>query len=88
MKLFNSLVKPVLLYCSEVWGGYGLKNSGVVGESLYEKLINDDKSVYEQLHIKQCKYSLRVSRRVSNFSARAELGSAPVAHSITVHSRF
>ncbi len=25
IKLFDRLVKPIILYCSEVWGGFGIK---------------------------------------------------------------
>ena len=72
IKLFDLLVKPILLYCSEVWGGFAVKTS--TSDAIYEKLMNNDKTPYEISNIKLCKQSLRLPLRVSNLAARAELG--------------
>ena len=82
IKLFDLLVKPILLYCSEVWGGFAVKTS--TSDAIYEKLMNNDKTPYEIINIKLCKQSLRLPLRVSNLAARAELGRLPLRHNIIV----
>ena len=85
IKLFDSVVKPILLYASEVWGGFGIKTSKQVGnENLFDHIMMSDKTPFEKLNIKLCKQSLRVSRRISNVAAKAELGRFPVMKSIIV----
>ena len=47
-------------------------------------MVNFDKTPYETLNIKLCKHTLKLPRRVSNLSVRAELGRLPMRHSIIV----
>ena len=60
LKLFDCLVKPVLLYGADFWGC--LKPS-----------FNETNPI-EKLNIKLCKDLLRVKRRTSNVGCRCELG--------------
>ena len=48
-KLFNALIKPVLLYVCEIWG-----------PELLSYKTPFDKGTIEQVHIKFCKQSLNV----------------------------
>ena len=61
-KLFDALVKLVLLYGYEIWGT----------EQLSYK-TGFDKSTIEQVHIKFCKQTLNVPWYTANTARRAEL---------------
>jgi hypothetical protein len=58
-KLFDSLVTPILVYCSEVWGVY---------------LDPGDSSIVEKFYMKFIKEILGVHCKASNVACRAELG--------------
>ena len=62
--LFDALVKPILLYCSDFWGCYGnifsLSNST------------------ERLNISLCKHLLGVKRQTSNVASLFEMGRYPL----------
>lgn len=71
-KLFDTLIKPILLYNSEIWG-----------IELLNKLKNHDPSTqfdildsepFEKLHTKFCKLNLRVGKFTSNVASKKELG--------------
>ena len=61
-KLFNALVKPLLLYACEIWG-----------PELLSYKTHFDKSTIEQVHIQFCKQTLNVQRYTENIACRAEL---------------
>ena len=67
-KLFDSLVKPVLLYGCEVWG-----------TELLALKTDFDKSDIEQTHLKFCKQTLGVPFYTSTIKVRAELGRFPLS---------
>ena len=67
-KLFNALVKPVLLYACEIWG-----------PELLSYKTPFDKSTIEQVHINFCKQSLSVPWYTENIACRAELGRYPLS---------
>ena len=60
LKLFDSLVKPILLYGVDVWG-------------CFKHAFNDDNPI-EKLNLKLCKDILGVKRTTSNVASRCELG--------------
>jgi hypothetical protein len=62
-KLFDSLVIPILLYCSEVCGVY---------------LDTGDSSIVEKFHMKFIKEILGVHCKASNVTCRPELGRLPL----------
>ena len=62
-KLFNALVKPVLLYACEIWG-----------PELLSYKTHFYKSTIEQVHIKFCKQTLKVPWYTENTACRVELG--------------
>lgn len=71
LKIFNSIIKPILLYGSEIWG---------------IKYQNDytswDKSPTEIFHLEFCKNTLGLHRNASNLACRAELGRYPMLNDI------
>lgn len=67
-KLFDSLVKPVLLYGSEIWG-----------PELLSYKSEFDTSDIEQTHLKFCKQILNIPSYTANMKVRAELGRYPLS---------
>ena len=44
--LFDTLIKPIILYGSEVWGGFGIKGSASVNtEALWSNVSNRTKLI-------------------------------------------
>lgn len=70
-KLFDSLIKPMLLYGSEIWG-----------PELLQYKTPFDKSLIEQFHLKFCKIILNIPWYTSNDMCRAELGRFSMNHDI------
>ena len=62
-KLFDALVKSILLYGCEIWGP----------ELLSSYKTHFDKSAVEQVHIKFCKQTLNTPWYTENIACRAEL---------------
>ena len=62
IKLFDTLVQPILLYGSDVWGNYKLKEN----------------SPTEQVLTKFCKHILQVNKQATNVAVKAELGKMPL----------
>lgn len=80
IKLFDSLIKPIVTYSSEVWGAFGHKKRQSI--EFLDGLFKNLKSPYEQLHLKFCKRALGTSRRSSNIGSLAELGRYPIMYNI------
>ena len=89
-KLFEALVKPILVYNSDVWGSeipYSLQKHITVGkiqnyEEKYIKYINE--CPFEKVHLKFCKMVLGVRRQTSNIATRSEIGRFPLIIEIYV----
>ena len=76
LKLFYSLVSPILLYNCEIWGCF-LKS---VGKN-YDKFVSrifDDPITPENMHNKVCKMALGVHSKASNHAVKGELGRFPL----------
>ncbi|KAI4904413.1 hypothetical protein NFI96_007497 [Prochilodus magdalenae] len=67
-KLFDSIIQPIALYGSEIWGPLSDIN--------YSRW---DKHPIETLHAEFCRKILRVQRHTPNNACRAELGRFPLA---------
>jgi hypothetical protein len=74
LKLFNSLVLPILYYGSEVWAPYLFKN---LKETNFQSLC--DSAPIEKINVKLCKYILGVNRKSTNAAVKAELGQFPLS---------
>ena len=75
--LFDNVIKPILLYSSEVWG----KNINIAED--IQKIGN---SLLERFHNRICKDILGVHKRASNLASLAELGRFPIY--IEIHNRM
>ena len=62
IKLFNSLVKPILLYASDFWGILKLPQNNPI----------------ENLHLSFCKQLLGVQKQTTNIGVLLELGQVPL----------
>ena len=80
LKLFDSLVKPILLYGADVWGGFGHRR--IYNNDILLKCLDGIQTSYERLNLNLCKQSLGMPKRCSNIAARAELGRFPLAKDI------
>ena len=81
LKLFDSLVTPILMYGCEVWGPLALRK---IDKSDF-KLLCDSFHV-EKINIKLSKYVLGVSRCATNAAVMGELGRFPIAIRIVKHA--
>uniref|UniRef100_A0A671YR74 ribonuclease H n=1 Tax=Sparus aurata TaxID=8175 RepID=A0A671YR74_SPAAU len=75
LKIFNSVIEPIALYGSEVWGSL-----------VQHDWAKWDKNPIETLHTEFCKSILRVQRKTPNSACRAELGQFPLLLNIQKRS--
>ena len=73
-QIFETAIKPILTYGSEVWGAYVKQD--------FEKW---DKTPIEKTHLRFCKMFLGLNRRASNHASRGEMGSYPIQITILKH---
>ena len=73
LKLFDTLVTPILNYGCEAWAPFAFKN---LKDSNFLHLCNN--SIIESINIKFCKYLLGVHRKSSNLAVLGELGRFPL----------
>ena len=80
LHLFNHIVKPVLLYSSEVWSysTFGERNYKNIANDNLEKLYTTRTSPIENALIKYCKILLHLPTRSSNLAPYGELGIYPL----------
>ena len=78
---FQSLVLPILMYGSEIWGP--CLASKLEAGNFYSSM---DSFPVETLNLKFCKFILGVKRNSANAAVRAELGLRPLLLTILAHS--
>jgi hypothetical protein len=79
VKIFKSIVCPILSYASEVWASYYVAN---INESNLIEVC--DKPVTENISLKLAKFVIWVHKGSSNLAVRGELGLFPTLISQTV----
>ena len=62
LKLFETLIKPILLYCSDFWGILKMPKNNPI----------------DNLHMKFCKQLLGVQKQTTNSGVLLELGQIPL----------
>ena len=75
LKLFDSCVKPILLYCSELWALPLL----LKGTNLSDFEVNYEKFVPDKIQVKFAKYLLGVHKSATNIAVLGELGLYPLS---------
>ena len=75
LHLFDSLVKPVLLYGSEVWGSYLFRT---VNSKRFSDYFLKPNSEFEIVQMKTCKYILGVNKSACVHACLGELGRFPL----------
>ena len=72
LKLFDSLIRPIISYASEIWLS-----------DFTQKELKSENLPFEKIHNRFCKYLLGVHKKYSNFTSRCELGRLPILSFIT-----
>ena len=76
MKLFESMIRPIITYDIEIWGlshiEFHMLNADNDIESCY------DKKCYDTLAIRHVKYLLQVHKNSTNIALRGELCAFPL----------
>ena len=75
LKLFDTMIQPILLYGSEIWGVYGYRKCTM--EYIRKYLLNI-KHMFEDLHTKMCRNALGVHKTATEILVKAELGRYPL----------
>jgi hypothetical protein len=84
IKLFDTAIKPILLYSSEVYGMFDWKHTlpGKNAKYGFEQYLYGCIRPWEAVHLKCCKQILRVNRYANNLAVRGELGRYPLSISV------
>lgn len=91
-KLFDILIRPILTYNSEIWY---MDDYFSISRSIYraeqsgsncDTLALEDKTCYEKIHTKFCKYVLGLRKSAGNIAAKSELGRLPITEFIKTQS--
>jgi hypothetical protein len=72
LKLFDSLIRPIISYASEIWIS-----------DFTQKELKSENLPFEKIHNCFCKYLLGIHKKSSNFASRCELGRLPILSFIT-----
>lgn len=74
MNLFDKMITPILLYCSEIWGLSDMRKE--IG-SLWDLFEHGSPSI-DSIHTKFCKQILSVRQNTNNLATLSELGRVPL----------
>ena len=83
-KLFDSLIRPIILYNSEIWfmeeyfSVFKVKNRARIHGTSCDILLLIDRFSMEKVHHKFCKSVLGIKKTSSNIAAKSELGRLPL----------
>jgi hypothetical protein len=80
MHLFDHMVKPVILYGSEIWTPtlFGIRNNKKVTNETIESLYQTQKPRIEMVYQKYCKRLLGLPQHTDNLVPYGELGTFPL----------
>ena len=77
LSIFESLVKPVALYGSEIWTPYKPCYRNKTLDEVFEMSFKSN-TEFDKIHAKFCKYVLGVHNKACNFAVFSELGQFPL----------
>ena len=77
LQLFESLIKPIILYCSDFWGCLSIPKVKKM-ENLYSHMCKT--SPIEKLFTSICKQILGVQKQTTNIGVLLEMGLVPLHH--------
>lgn len=75
LKLFDTMIKPIMLYGSEIWGCFLWRKNDITSINKQFYCLTQK---FESLQIKVCKNALGLQRNAPNLTALAELGRYPL----------
>ena len=75
--LFDSLIKPIQTYGSDIWGAYCINIDKILGKNPGKTQLYFKQDL-EKLHTSWCKYTLQVHDKSTNIAVLAELGRYPL----------
>ena len=78
LKVFDSTIRPIITYGSEVWSHQYIK--------FLQKPIQIDKAPFESINNRFCKYVMGLPKQATNFGIKAELGRNPIFSYICAQS--
>ena len=84
LRIFDSLVKPITLYGSEIWSGYKSCYVGKTIEEMFEMTLKNTNE-FDKTYMRFCKYTLGVYSKACNFAVISELGLFPLIISIVAN---
>ncbi len=76
LKLFDSMIKPIITYGCEIWQQQFYKSLSTLNVN------NCDRLPFEKLHNRVCKQIIGVGKYSSNIATRTELGRLPISEYI------
>lgn len=77
MHVFDSLIKPIALYNSDIWLPFKTCNRSKSIDDMFEMSLKGFNE-FDKIHTKFLKFSLGVHSKASNFAAQSELGRFPL----------
>ena len=83
LKLFESMVQPILLYGCEIWGVFGWRKNN--NKCTLQYLFNNKHS-FEKLHTQLCRSALGINRYATEIMVKSELGRYPLMANILQHT--
>ena len=75
--MFDTLVRPVLLYNSETWGAFLIPKQLRLFRTFSNSSFDDNQN-HESLQLKMAKIALNVHKRANNLAVRGETGMYPL----------
>lgn len=76
INIFETLVKPIALYGSEIWTAYKPCYKSKTVDEMFEMSFKSN-TEFDKIHAKFCKYVLGVHSKACNFAVFSELGQFP-----------
>ena len=79
LALWDTYIRPILLYCSEVWYPFETLKKIKIAKPKILDLLTKPCLPLEKFNIKLCKHILGVHTKTSNIAAMSELGRLPLS---------